>query len=116
MTDPDDVTRLRIRSVLGLGLALGLLCSASDRAHAESQQDKSGYTLVNPTPPDQLRSFNTDRPTKENVPYTIDAGHYQLEADLAFFTRDQFNKARVKQTTWNGFAPILKAGLTDSLQ
>ena len=35
--------------------------------------DKDQYTLFNPTPKDQMRDFNTDRPTKSNVPYTVDA-------------------------------------------
>jgi hypothetical protein len=30
--------------------------------------DKRGYTLFNPTPEDKMRDFNTDRPTKSNVP------------------------------------------------
>jgi hypothetical protein len=78
--------------------------------------DKRGYTLFNPTPPDLLRSFNTDRPTKANVPYTIDAGRYQVESDLGFFTRDAFSKSGVRQTTWTGLSPIFKAGLTNDLQ
>ena len=36
--------------------------------------DKSEYTLFNPTPKDKMRDFSTDRPTKSNVPYTVDAG------------------------------------------
>ncbi len=35
---------------------------------------------------DQMRSFGTDRPTKSNVPYTVDAGHFQYETDLVNFT------------------------------
>ena len=48
---------------------------------AAEAQDKSQYTLFNPTPTDQMRDFNTDRPTKSNVPYTVDAGHFQYEGD-----------------------------------
>ena len=29
-------------------------------------QDKSQYTLFNPTPTDQMRPFSTDRPTKSH--------------------------------------------------
>ena len=43
--------------------------------------DKNQYWLLNPVPPDQMRSFSTDRPTKSNVPYTVDAGHFQYETD-----------------------------------
>ena len=55
--------------------------SAQDKGAAA---DKSQYTLFNPTPKEQMRPFNTDRPTKSNVPYTVDAGHFQIETDLEF--------------------------------
>jgi len=88
-----------------------------DRPRAdEPLPNKSGYTLFNPTPPDLLRSFNTDRPTKANVPWTIDAGRAQVEADLGFYTRDHVTKTGVKQTTWTGVAPIFKLGVTDRVQ
>jgi hypothetical protein len=40
---------------------------------------------LNPTPDADLRSFNTDRPPKANGPYTVDAGHFQYETDIAVF-------------------------------
>jgi hypothetical protein len=43
--------------------------------------DKSSYTLFDPVPDDLMRSFATDRPTKSDSPYTVDAGHFQYEAD-----------------------------------
>jgi hypothetical protein len=52
----------------------------------DKKPDKNQYWLLNPVPPDQMRSFNTDRPTKANVPYTVDAGHFQYETDLVNFT------------------------------
>jgi Putative MetA-pathway of phenol degradation len=48
--------------------------------------NKNQYSLFNSVPPEQMRSFGTDRPTKSNVPYTIDAGHFQYETDLVNFT------------------------------
>jgi hypothetical protein len=36
--------------------------------------DKSQYTLFNPTPIDLRLPYNTDRPSKTDSPYTIDAG------------------------------------------
>jgi len=47
--------------------------------------DKSDYSLFDPTPDNQMRSFSTDRPPKANSPYTVDAGHFQYETDLAVF-------------------------------
>ena len=52
----------------------------------KTKTDKNQYWLLNPVPPDQMRSFSTDRPTKSNVPYTVDAGHFQYETDLVNFT------------------------------
>ena len=53
---------------------------------SKAKPDKNQYWLLNPVPPDQMRSFSTDRPTKSNVPYTVDAGHFQYETDLVNFT------------------------------
>jgi hypothetical protein len=38
-----------------------------------ARRDKSGYTLFNPTPDDQMRPFCTDRPTKSTLPCAVDA-------------------------------------------
>jgi hypothetical protein len=52
---------------------------------------KLKYNLLDPTPDDLLRPFNTDRPSKTDSPITVDAGHFQLEADFANFTYDRYN-------------------------
>lgn len=52
---------------------------------AGSQSDGSqtdDCSIFNPIPDNQMRSFSTDRPTKSNVPYTVDCGHLQYETDL----------------------------------
>jgi hypothetical protein len=87
-----------------------LLSSASALA-----QDKSRYTLFNPTPVDQLRSFNADRPTKSNVPYTVDAGHFQYEGDIVILNYDTTSTADTTITTWIIGNPTLKLGLLDNL-
>ena len=60
--------------------------SPSDKAAA-----KLKYNLLDPTPDNLLRPFNTDRPSKTDSPITVDAGHFQLEADFANFTYDRYN-------------------------
>ena len=50
--------------------------------------DKSGYTLFNPTPDKYMREISPDRPDKTDSPFTVDAGHFQLEMDFANFTYD----------------------------
>jgi hypothetical protein len=36
-----------------------------------------------------LRELSTDRPDKTESPYTVDAGHFQIEADLISWTRNR---------------------------
>ena len=73
--------------------------------------DKSGYTLFNPTPDDQLRSFCTDRPTKSNLPCTVDAGTFQYESDL--FNWAYSHSDGVTVNTYLFTNPTLKLGLTN---
>jgi hypothetical protein len=50
--------------------------------------DKSAYTLLNPTPSALLRDLNTNRPTVTEGPFTVDAGHFQIELSFVEFTHD----------------------------
>jgi len=50
--------------------------------------DKSQYNLFDPTPPGLMREMTTDRPDVTQSPYTIDAGHLQIELSLIEYTRD----------------------------
>lgn len=89
-------------------LALPLIACAS----ATAQADKSGYTLFNPTPRDQMRELSTDRPDQTESPYTVDAGHWQIEFDFANYTYDR--DAGVRTSTLN-VAPVnVKLGLTNT--
>ena len=62
-------------------LAFGKSISVADEP-ATQPPDKSQYTLFHPTPADQMREMDTDRPNVTNTPHTIDAGHLQLETGL----------------------------------
>src|SRR5438477_6569567 len=90
-----------------LALALSML------AVQAVAQDKSQYTLFNPAPKGQMRSFNTDRPTKSNVPFTVDAGHFQYETDLLNFSR--LKQGTLRSDTWLAPNPTLKLGLTSNI-
>ncbi len=76
--------------------------------------DKSAYTLFNPVPDDQMRTFGTDRPTKSDWPTTVDAGHFQYEADAINWSYNHDGSARTTASTLALFAPTLKAGLTQN--
>jgi hypothetical protein len=104
--------RVWIRTTASCVLALGL---APDAAWAQdkSSPDKSQYTLFNPTPTDQMRPFNTDRPTKSNIPYTVDAGHFQYEGDIFIYSFNNTSTPDTDSTSWVLFNPTFKAGLTN---
>jgi Putative MetA-pathway of phenol degradation len=79
----------------------------------KAKPDKNQYWLLNPTPPDQMRSFNTDRPTKANVPYTIDAGHFEYETDLVNFTHQVSGSTHTDTLMVPN--PTFKVGLTNNV-
>jgi Putative MetA-pathway of phenol degradation len=93
------------------GLAAGLMVAAGDA----SADDKDQYTLFNPTPVDKMRAFNTDRPTKSNVPYTVDAGHFQYEGDIFIYSYDNTSTADTSFTSWVIGNPTFKLGLLNNL-
>jgi hypothetical protein len=78
----------------------------------KAKPDKHQYWLLNPVPTDQMRSFNTDRPTKANVPYTVDAGHFQYESDLVNFTHQVIGS--VHTDTILAPNPTFKVGVTNN--
>jgi hypothetical protein len=60
-----------------------------------------------------LRELHTDRPDQTESPYTVDAGHWQLEMDLVSATFDR--TAGERTTDWS-VAPLnLKYGLNDRI-
>lgn len=73
--------------------------------------DKSKYTIFNPTPLDLRRPYNTDRPSKTDSPFTIDAGVFQIESDVANWTLDEENHVRTR--TWIISNTNFKFGLTN---
>lgn len=91
---------------------LALLCAALiTLAHAAAPIDKSAYTFFNPTPVALLRDLSPDRPDQTESPYTVDAGHWQVELDFFNTTLD---RAAGTRTTAFNVAPInLKVGLTN---
>jgi hypothetical protein len=56
----------------------------------------SPYHLFNPTPKEKMRDMETDRPDVTESPFTVDAGHFQYEADLGklVYEKDELTKQR----------------------
>src|ERR1700722_6975711 len=104
-SDPNALEAPAIRRTMQKGALLAVLLSAfALRSLADdSAPDKSDYSLLNPTPEAELRSFNTDRPPKANSPYTVDAGHFQYETDLVVFSHG--DSVGVDGQDWTVFDP-----------
>jgi hypothetical protein len=75
--------------------------------------DKSAYNLFDPTPHGLMRDLSPDRPDKTECPYTVDAGHFQLEMDFANFTQNQSNDVRTR--AWNVAPFNAKLGLLNNV-
>jgi hypothetical protein len=73
------------------------LLSTSTQAE-DFARDKSQYTIFNPTPVDLHRPYNTDRPSKTDSPFTIDASVFQVESDIANWALDYEKGVRTR--TW----------------
>ncbi len=61
-----------------------------------------------------LRELNTDRPDVTESPFTVDAGHTQLEMDLASVTRNQLDGVRTTEVSAGDFN--LRFGITRSFE
>ena len=80
-------------------------------------QDKSSFNIFNPVPVNLMRELNADRPDKTDCPFTVDAGHFQVEVDFANMTYNRPNSERgnVRSTALE-IAPVnLKVGLLNNL-
>ena len=104
------------------GLAIGFI-ALSCSAHADDATvpnattsnadvpDKSGYTLFNPTPDDEMRKFTPDRPTKGFSVRTVDAGHIEIESDFVSYTYSKYQGITTR--SFEAFDPNLKICITN---
>jgi hypothetical protein len=101
-------------------IAMGLLFSLSTnplRALDSTDPDKGQYHLFNPTPRALLREMTTDRPDKTESPFTVDAGQFQVEADILNYSYDRYNSThRDTRVEAVSIAPVnLKLGLANNV-
>lgn len=73
---------------------------------------KKDFSLFSPVPRTQMRDMETDRPDVTESPYTVDAGHFQLETDLVRTTREISELKETHTLLINQMN--LKIGLTNS--
>ncbi|MFN0058081.1 MAG: transporter [Planctomycetota bacterium] len=76
---------------------------------------KDHYHLFHPTPRNALRDLSTDRPDTTESPYTVDAGHFQLELSFVDFTVDHRNENSQTTRAFAAAPMLLKVGLCNSV-
>jgi len=84
----------------------------------EHAPDKSQFNLFNPTPRPFMRDLEPDRPDQTEGPYTIDAGHYQIESDFISYTYDRVMPGRqnVRAQSLVALDPTLRVGLLNNVE
>ena len=105
------------QSIPGAAVAAAALVLATAAHAGEAGPDKGGFNLFNPTPRALLRELSTDRPDKTESAYTVDAGHFQIEADLLNFSSDRYNgdPSDTKTESWSVANTNLKVGLLNNV-
>jgi hypothetical protein len=83
-------------------------------AAAASDNQKSQYTLFNPTPDSLLRDLTTDRPDITETPFTIDAGRVQTETDIFAYTRSRPDVDGAVSDSYDFLLTNIRIGLTHS--
>ena len=108
-----------IKSAVGILFLLGTGITAASAGESSAvttvDPNKWQYNLFNPTPRALMREMSTDRPDKTESPYTVDAGHFQFEADLVSFGIDRWNLDRERVFGVNVANVNLKAGLYNNV-
>ena len=120
LTGASGKTSSRVRALVHAGaLVMGVPTAdaAGAAANPSTGPDKSKYNLFNPTPRELVREMTTDRPDKTESPFTVDAGHFQIEADILNYTYDRYNPARTDTRVETvSIAPMnLKVGLCNAV-
>lgn len=88
---------------------------AAEKTKAASP-DKSQYTLFNPTPDRLLRDLTTDRPDVTESPFTVDAGHVQIESNLFGYSRSRPDADDVVTDSYEVATTNIRLGLTNSTE
>ncbi|GGE98367.1 transporter [Hymenobacter cavernae] len=96
-------------------VAAQVLLAATGAARAQTNDtipvNKHQYSLFNPTPRKYMRPLVPDRPGITDSPYTVDAGHFQLENDGFRLINGREGQSRDRELYLSHV--LLKLGLTD---
>lgn len=97
------------RMAAGMCMALG---AAGDVVAA----DKSQYSLFRPTPERLLRDMTTDRPDTTESPFTVDAGHVQVESNLFGYARSRPDEEGAVTDTFEFASTNIRIGLSNNTE
>lgn len=95
--------------VAGAIATLGMVQSAM-------AQDKSPYSLLNPTPDRLMREMTTDRPDTTESPFTIDAGHIQIETNVFGYARSRPGVDGSVSESYDVATTNVRIGLTNNAE
>ncbi len=99
---------------LAVALATGASAWAADGKEPDTKgTDKTGTSLLNPTPDAELRPFSPDRPTKITAPFTVDAGRVQIESDFGIYSRTNYGGQTTQ--TFQALDPTIKLGVLSNV-
>jgi hypothetical protein len=94
-------------------LLSSLPAAQAARADDSTSADKSMYNLFDPTPVDAMRAFEPERPAKILNPFTVDAGHFQIESDFINYIASDY--AGFSTRFFETADPTIKLGLTNTI-
>src|SRR5262245_2872869 len=79
-------------------------------------QDRSRYSLFDPTPDHMLRDLTTDRPDTTESPFTVDAGHIQIESNLFGYSRSGRDAGGAIVETYDVAVTNIRIGVTNNVE
>jgi hypothetical protein len=87
---------------------------SSDDNHPKfpSPYDSAHFSWRKPVPRNRLRPLRPDRPGTTESPFTVDAGHFQLETDLGRLINEPGSAEDPQQRTWRAAYALVKLGLS----
>jgi hypothetical protein len=102
----------------GVGVRSVVACAVVllGTAGAAMGQDKSRYSLFNPTPDRLLRDLTTDRPDVTESPFTVDAGRIQVETSLFGYARSRPDPDGTVTDTYEFATTNIRVGLTSNTE
>ena len=78
--------------------------------------EKGGYSLFDPTPNRLLRDMTTDRPDTTESPFTVDAGHIQVETSLFGYARSRPDEDGTDTDSYELATTNVRIGLTNNTE